>query len=169
MVDRQDRERIQALEQRSARRDCEIAELSSAISRLAATVEAIRASLRLPSLAVPPNPPTPGCGCPAPSGPAIEELRAEILLLKVWRAPMSLIVPDFPAFFAEFGGNRLTLLWRGSRDGFRARAFHGRCDGHALTLTLIQDTDGNIFGAARRWSGNRELEASCTASRPIRV
>jgi hypothetical protein len=38
------------------------------------------------------------------------------------------------------------LLWRGSRDGFGARGFHGRCDGHARTLTLIQDTGGNIFG-----------------------
>jgi hypothetical protein len=27
-----------------------------------------------------------------------------------------------------------------------ARHFHGRCDGHAPTLTLIQDTEGNIFG-----------------------
>jgi hypothetical protein len=28
-------------------------------------------------------------------------------------------------------------LWRGSRDGFGARDFHSRCDGHANTLTLI--------------------------------
>jgi hypothetical protein len=27
-----------------------------------------------------------------------------------------------------------------------ARDFHGRCDGHAPTLTLIEDTNGNIFG-----------------------
>jgi hypothetical protein len=39
-----------------------------------------------------------------------------------------------------------TLLWRGSRDGFRAIDFHGRCDGHAPTLTMIEDTRGNIFG-----------------------
>jgi hypothetical protein len=26
-----------------------------------------------------------------------------------------------------------------------ARGFHGRCDGHAPTLTLIQDKNGNIF------------------------
>jgi hypothetical protein len=58
----------------------------------------------------------------------------------------SLIVADFPALFAEFRGKRFTLLWRGSRDGFGARDFHGRCDGHAPTLTLIQDTEGNIFG-----------------------
>jgi hypothetical protein len=49
----------------------------------------------------------------------------------------SLIVAAFPALFAEFRGKRFTLLWRGSRDG------------HAPTLTLIQDTAGNIFGASR--------------------
>jgi hypothetical protein len=58
----------------------------------------------------------------------------------------SLIVADFPALFAEFHGKRSTLLWRGSRHGFDAGDFHGRCDGHANTLTLIEDTAGNIFG-----------------------
>jgi hypothetical protein len=54
----------------------------------------------------------------------------------------SLIVADFPALFAEFRGKRFTLVWR----GFGAGHFHGRCDGHANTLTLIEDTEGNIFG-----------------------
>jgi hypothetical protein len=58
----------------------------------------------------------------------------------------SLIVTDFPALFGEFRGKRFALLWRGSRDGFGARDFHNRCDGHPNTLTLIQDTGGNIFG-----------------------
>jgi hypothetical protein len=58
----------------------------------------------------------------------------------------SLIVLDFPAIFAEFLRKRFSLLWRGSRDGFRARDFHRRCDGHANTLTVILDTDGNVFG-----------------------
>jgi hypothetical protein len=58
----------------------------------------------------------------------------------------SLIVADFPALFAEFRWKPFTLLWRGSSDGFRARHFHCRCDGHALTPTLIQATQGNIFG-----------------------
>jgi hypothetical protein len=35
---------------------------------------------------------------------------------------------DFPALFADFGGKRFTLLWRGSRDGFRARDSPGRGD-----------------------------------------
>jgi hypothetical protein len=54
--------------------------------------------------------------------------------------------PGFAALFAEFRGRRFTLLWRGSRDGFGGRDFHHRCDGHANTLTLVQDTRGNIFG-----------------------
>jgi hypothetical protein len=58
----------------------------------------------------------------------------------------SLIVADFPALFAEFREKRFSLLWRGSRDGFGAADFHRRCDGRAPTLTLIQDTAGNIFG-----------------------
>jgi hypothetical protein len=58
----------------------------------------------------------------------------------------SLIVSDFPPLFEEFRAKRFNLLWRGSRDGFTARKFHRRCDGRANTLTLISDTDGNVFG-----------------------
>jgi hypothetical protein len=145
MVDPEARERIQALEELAAQRDREVAKLSSTVSRLAATVEAIRASLLLPSPALPSNPPTPAR--PAPFVGAIEELRADFWALKAWCAGFaSLIVADFPALFSEFGRKRFTLLWRGSRDGFGARDFHSPCDGHAPTLTLIQDTAGNIFG-----------------------
>jgi hypothetical protein len=58
----------------------------------------------------------------------------------------SRIISDFPEIFAEFRGERFSLLWRGSRDGFKAKEFHRRCDGHANTLTVILDTKGNIFG-----------------------
>jgi hypothetical protein len=58
----------------------------------------------------------------------------------------SVIISDFPEIFSEFCGERFSLLWRGGRDGFRARDFHRLCDGHASTLTLIEDTNGNIFG-----------------------
>jgi hypothetical protein len=58
----------------------------------------------------------------------------------------SQIVASFPPLFEEFRGKRFVLLWRGSRDGFGARDFHGRCDGHASTLALILDTGGNVFG-----------------------
>jgi hypothetical protein len=58
----------------------------------------------------------------------------------------SLIVSAFPEIFDDFRTKRFSLLWRGSRDGFRARDFHARCDGHANTLTVIEDTNGNVFG-----------------------
>jgi hypothetical protein len=58
----------------------------------------------------------------------------------------SVIISDFPEIFADFGGKQFSLLWRGGRDGFGVRDFHDRCDGHANTLTLIEDTNGNIFG-----------------------
>jgi hypothetical protein len=58
----------------------------------------------------------------------------------------SQIISEFPAIFAEFRGKQFKLLWRGSRDGFSASQFHGRCDGHANTLTVILDPKGTIFG-----------------------
>jgi hypothetical protein len=58
----------------------------------------------------------------------------------------SLIISNIPDIFAEFRGKQFSLLWRGSRDGFGASAFHLRCDGHGNTLTVIFDTNGNIFG-----------------------
>jgi hypothetical protein len=181
MVDRKARPRIQALEERAARRDREVAELSSRVSRLEATVEAIRASGPRPSPAVPPSPPTAAPSVPsvtapkAPNAPSPAAARnpppsqapplaaSAVALPSAPAGFASLIVADFPALFAEFRGKRFTLLWRGSRDGFGARDFHGRCDGHAPTLTLIQDTEGNIFGGFTpvQWeSGTHDKRAS---------
>jgi hypothetical protein len=74
----------------------------------------------------------------------------------VWQCAVELVIPpppldsriisDFPKIFAEFRRKRFSLLWRGSRDGFKLTEFHRRCDGHANTLTVILDTKGNIFG-----------------------
>jgi hypothetical protein len=58
----------------------------------------------------------------------------------------SQIISGIPEIFAEFQRKRKLLLWRGSRDGFGASEFHRRCDGHANTLTVILDTNGNVFG-----------------------
>jgi hypothetical protein len=48
---------------------------------------------------------------------------------------------------------------RGSRDGFGAGDFHCRCDGHAPTLALIEDTAGNIFGGFTPvgWESSRAI------------
>jgi hypothetical protein len=58
----------------------------------------------------------------------------------------SQIISNFPEIFTEFRRKHFELLWRGSRDGFEAKEFHRRCDGHANTVTVILDTNGNIFG-----------------------
>jgi hypothetical protein len=47
--------------------------------------------------------------------------------------------------FEKFWVKRFKLLWQASRDGFGVAESHHGCDGHANTLTLILDTDGNIF------------------------
>ena len=38
------------------------------------------------------------------------------------------------------------LLYRGSRDGYRASDFHSKCDGKKNQLTLIKSESGRIFG-----------------------
>jgi hypothetical protein len=216
MVNMQARERIQALEEWAVQRDREIAELSSTVSWLKATVEAIRVSgpprqpscARTPSSTAPnPRPPVPppsplaAAPDPPPVSPrpppqsCIPNLRLvpfpDPPVPPPRRAPppapsavaqpaappgfASRIVADFPALFAEFRGKRFTLLWRGSRDGFSARDFHRHCDGHAPTLTLIQDTEGSIFGGftpveweSRVWNGNGGLEDNCQKADPSR-
>jgi hypothetical protein len=82
----------------------------------------------------------------------MDPLQEDVRVLKEWEEKSrpsgwkSAIVPHFPELFEEFKKKQFTLLWRGSRDGFGAGDFHGRCDGHPNTLTVILDTEGNIFG-----------------------
>jgi hypothetical protein len=92
---------------------------------------------------------------------AITQLRADVSMVKGWTGmPNSLIlndleaepansriVSDFSEIFAEFRTKQFSVLWQGGRDGFSASEFHRRCDGHTNTLTMILDTEGNIFGA----------------------
>jgi hypothetical protein len=88
-------------------------------------------------------------------------LESDVRTLKSRVGPWdSVIVGHFPPIFTEFQWKRFSLLWRGCRDGFGARGFHSCCDGHANTLTVILDTDGNIFGGftqveweSRVWNG----------------
>jgi hypothetical protein len=79
-----------------------------------------------------------------------------VLPPKSARSPLnSLILSSFPPLFGEFRPKRFVLLWHGSRDGFGAQDFHGRCDGRANTLMLILDTNQNIFGGFMRCNGRR--------------
>ena len=40
----------------------------------------------------------------------------------------------------------ITLLYRGSKDGFQAKVFHEKCDYKGETLTIIESSDNYIFG-----------------------
>jgi hypothetical protein len=122
----------------------DIGELRNDIGRLSGEVSALRS-------AAAPSVPSPQPIHPSPQKPAVRS------------APLrdSRIISDIPEIFAEFRGKRFSLLWRGSRDGFNAQEFHGRCDGRANTLTVILDTEGNIFGGFTPleweswvWNGN---------------
>lgn len=60
----------------------------------------------------------------------------------------SLIKPELD------GRPELDLLYRGSRDGFRALEFHSKCDNQSDTITLFRTSLGQIFGGYTRaaWS-----------------
>jgi uncharacterized coiled-coil protein SlyX len=178
--DAEARERIAALEEKAEQHgraiallEGQFAQLSADIGRLAGGMQALsdEASAQRTQITA--------------EGLSAEfaELRREVSALKVKvggiAAPPavppaapggfdSLIVSDFPATSAEFHGKRFKLLWRGSRDGFGALDFHGRCDGHANTLTVISDTEGNIFGGftpvewdSRVWNRKGGDENNC--------
>ena len=52
----------------------------------------------------------------------------------------------FESKFYGFKSKSISLLWRGSRDGFGVKAFHSLCDGKPNTLTVIKNSKGFIFG-----------------------
>jgi len=64
-----------------------------------------------------------------------------------------------------FENKSFSLLWRGSRDGFDAAAFHRLCDGKANTVTVIKNTNGFIFGGftSISWSSLSGYKEDSTA------
>ena len=50
----------------------------------------------------------------------------------------------------------LELLYRGSRDGWKASDFHAKCDNKGATITVIRSTGGFIFGgfADKSWTSS---------------
>ena len=60
------------------------------------------------------------------------------------------------------------LLYRATRDGFSASAFHSKCDGKENTLTIIKNNSNYIFGGytAAKWEskmGNGSYAPDITA------
>ncbi|KAL9651477.1 hypothetical protein ABK040_001424 [Willaertia magna] len=54
------------------------------------------------------------------------------------------------------------LIYRGSRDGFKAQDFHKLCDGKSHTITIIKSTSGHIFGGftTTAWNQNYQYYSS---------
>jgi hypothetical protein len=76
----------------------------------------------------------------------------------------SKIVPDVSSLFEEFRGKRMSLLHRGSRDGFGSRDFHKHCDSKKDTITIIQTTKNDIIGGYTpvAWDSRKGYKADDT-------
>lgn len=51
------------------------------------------------------------------------------------------------------GSKKFILLYRATKDGFAASAFHGKCDNKGATVSIITSSEGYVFGgyAAQPW------------------
>ena len=61
--------------------------------------------------------------------------------------------------------SKSVLLYRATRDGFEASAFHSRCDNIPNTVTVIRNNLNYVFGGltAAKWSSNYVFKADSTA------
>jgi len=57
------------------------------------------------------------------------------------------------------------LIYRATRDGFRAADFHSKCDNYQNSLVIIKSTNGNVFGGftEQNWSGDRQWKSDPNA------
>ena len=62
-------------------------------------------------------------------------------------------------------GKKLTLLYKGSRDGFDAASFHYYCDNKGPTMTLYRSDHGYVFGGytSVSWEGSSSFKADPSA------
>jgi hypothetical protein len=62
--------------------------------------------------------------------------------------------------------DKWSLLYRGTRDGFGAKDFHSKCDGHSNTLTILKAKESSfIFGGftSVSWDSFNELKSDANA------
>ena len=52
-------------------------------------------------------------------------------------------------------------IYKGSRDGFQSQRFHRTCDGRRNTLTIIQSTEGYLFGGYTNVAWNSQNQHIC--------
>lgn len=51
--------------------------------------------------------------------------------------------------------SKIELIYRGSRDGLNADAFHNYCDGKGETISIMKSNYGYIFGGFTNTKWNR--------------
>jgi hypothetical protein len=149
MVDQAARKRIEALEEQGVQRDREIADLSGRVSRLAATLEAIR--VEAPGVGAPePHPPPSAVSSAAASrSPASASTSPPAAALPPSPAGFtSLIIADFPALFAK---GKKKAFGRGTPGGLFAefRRKHLRCCGVAAATASAGATFTTAATATR--------------------
>jgi hypothetical protein len=73
----------------------------------------------------------------------------------------STILSTLPTVLKQFSSHKWTLLYRGTRDGFRSSNFHSKCDGQSPTLTVILTPKDFIFGGFTpiAWDSNGSYKA----------
>jgi hypothetical protein len=49
------------------------------------------------------------------------------------------------------------LIYRATRDGFKASSFHSKCDSKAKTITIIKTKDNYVFGGYTAASWDRKI------------
>ena len=63
-------------------------------------------------------------------------------------------------------GDKWSLLYRATKDGFGAKDFHSKCDGHSNTLTILKAKGSEfIFGGftTAEWDSSSELKSDANA------
>jgi len=69
------------------------------------------------------------------------------------------------SWFEDMKLNTFELLYRGSENAFTTASFHQKCDGKGATITIVQTTDGNVFGGycSQSWNSAGQYfgDANC--------
>ncbi len=99
-----------------------------------------------------------------------EYFRLHVLidLLVLYCPKGTLLQPEQKKKLNEFYGKvnqRWELLYKASRDGFDANAFHSRCDNKGPTMTIIQSNNNYLFGGytSISWTSGGDYKNDTTA------
>ena len=97
-----------------------------------------------------------------------EPERKEAERMKMFFNNGTLVSEESKKKLLEFLGDiykKSELLYKASRDGFDANAFHNKCNNKGATITIIQSKDGHLFGGytSKPWTSNGSYAADPNA------